>query len=208
MLTVVDHPLAKFHLTALRDQTLPTDAFRGHLLRLTRVMAYPVFKGLELEPLTVTTPLLKEAVGSRIQRMPVLVPILRAGLGMVEGFLDLVPGAAVSHLGIYRDHATLEPVDYYSNFPKSRTDDPVFVLDPMLATGGSAVHALHYLKRQGAHRLTLVCVIAAPKGVEQVFLEHPEVPIFTAAVDDALSPKGYILPGLGDAGDRQFGTLT
>lgn len=207
MLTVVDHPVAKMHVTALRDRTLGADQFRHHLLQLTRMMAYPVYRHLETEDWEVSTPLGENAVGQRVSRAPVLVPVLRAGLGMVPGFIDLIPGTMVSHLGTYRDHQTLEPRRYYTNFPKNSQERRFFVLDPMLATGGSAGDALSYLKAEGARHIVLVTVIAAAPGLERLFLEHPDVAIFTAAVDETLNSDGYILPGLGDAGDRQFGTL-
>lgn len=207
MLTVVNHPVARAHLTALRDARLPADQFRHHLLQLSRLMAYPVFCHLEATPVEVTTPLEVTARGHAIASPPVLVPILRAGLGMVDGFVDVVPDTVVSHLGMYRDETTLSPRRYYSNFPGPYRNRPFFVLDPMLATGGSAVAAIDYLKREGAEHIVLVSIIAAQPGIERVFLCHGDVPIFTAAVDEKLNAEGYILPGLGDAGDRQFGTV-
>ncbi len=207
MLTVVNHPLAKVHVTALRDASLGPERFRHHLLQLSRIMAYPVFSHLATAKVEVLTPLGVVAEGHGLTSQAVLVPILRAGLGMVEGFIDLIPGMVVSHLGMYRDETTLIPQRYYSNFPKRCQQWPFFVLDPMLATGGSAVEAIDYLKGEGASQVVLVSVIAAQPGIERVFLRHPEVPIYTAAVDEKLNSDGYILPGLGDAGDRLFGTI-
>ncbi len=205
MLTVVDHPLLKMHVSCLRDRSLPPEAFRRHLLQIARLMAYPVYRRLETEPYSVTTPRGVDAVGWRIGEEVVLVPVLRAGLGLVEGFWDVLPSAQVAHLGIFRQSETLKPVRYYENFPATARSAHCFVLDPMLATGGSALEALDYLKSQGAERITLVTVISAPEGIEAVFLRHSDVPIFAAAVDEALDAEGYIVPGLGDAGDRVFG---
>lgn len=206
MLIVVEHPLVKVHIATLRDQKTSVDQFRLTLIALSRLLAYPVLDELQIERADVTTPI-GESVGYRLTKEPILVPVLRAGLGMVEGFRDVIPGAVVSHLGMYRDHETLKPVRYYSNFPSHRDDHPFLVLDPMLATGGSAVDAVDYLKQEGAHDIRLVSIIAAPEGVQCVSTRHPDVPIFTAQLDQGLDHRGYIVPGLGDAGDRQFGTL-
>lgn len=203
---LVDHPLVRVHITTIRDKATSVDAFRGHLTALARLMAYPVLENLATRPVAVETPM-AEATGEGLLREPILVPVLRAGLGLVEGFRDVIPGAVVSHLGMYRDHATLKPVRYYSNFPLERQSHPFILLDPMLATGGSAVDALDYLKSEGARDIRLVSIIAAPEGVKRVETTHPDVPIYTAALDQRLDDKGYIIPGLGDAGDRQFGTL-
>lgn len=203
---LVDHPLVRVHITVIRDKTTSMDQFRGHLTALARLMAFPVLQELSTRPVRVVTPM-TEANGERLTHEPVLVPVLRAGLGLVEGFRDLVPGSIVSHLGMYRDHETLKPVRYYSNFPENRRAHPFIVLDPMLATGGSAVDAVNYLKQEGARDIRLVSIIAAPEGIQVVESSHPDVTIFTAAVDERLDEHGYILPGLGDAGDRQFGTL-
>ncbi len=206
MLVVVEHPLVKVHIATLRDQTTGVDQFRHTLTALSRLLAYPVLEELQIERTDVTTPI-GDAAGYRLAKEPILVPVLRAGLGMVEGFRDLIPGAVVSHLGMYRDHVTLKPVRYYSNFPTHRDDHPFLVLDPMLATGGSAVDALDYLKHEGARDIRLVSIIAAPEGVNFVSTRHEDVVIFTAQLDQGLDHRGYIVPGLGDAGDRQFGTL-
>lgn len=206
MLTVVDHPLVKVHIAVLRDQHTGTDAFRRHLTALTRLLAFPALQDLDIAPFTVVTPL-AQTTGYQVAKMLVLVPVLRAGLGMVEGFRDVVPDTVVSHLGMYRDHRTLKPIRYYSNFPASYQDHPVILLDPMLATGGSAVDALDYLKAEGARNIRVVSIISAPEGVRKVEECHPDVRVFTAQLDERLNELGYIMPGLGDAGDRQFGTV-
>ncbi|AUW94751.1 MAG: uracil phosphoribosyltransferase [Sulfobacillus thermotolerans] len=206
MLIVVDHPLVKVHISILRRQETGTDAFRQHLTALTRLLAFPALQDLQLTPISVRTPL-AETTGYRVQKMLVLVPVLRAGLGMVEGFRDVVPDTVVSHLGMYRDHRTLKPIRYYSNFPASYHDHPVILLDPMLATGGSAVDALDYLKAEGARNIRVVSIISAPEGVKKLEECHPDVRVYTAQLDERLNELGYIIPGLGDAGDRQFGTV-
>ena len=206
MLVVVDHPLIKVHISSLRDHMTGIDQFRSRLTGLTRLLAFPVLQDLEILPMTVATPL-RQTTGYRVNKVPVLVPVLRAGLGMVEGFRDVVPDTVVSHLGMYRDDHTLKPIRYYSNFPTSYQDHPVILLDPMLATGGSAVDALNYLKQQGAQNIRVVSIISAPEGVQKVDEYHPDVTVFTAQLDDGLNEFGYIVPGLGDAGDRQFGTV-
>ncbi len=205
-MVLVDHPLVRVHIAALRDRYAGADVFRRHLTALARLLAYPALADLPTEDVSVETPL-AEATGQRLSRVPILVPVLRAGLGLVEGFADVIPDAVVSHLGLYRDHATLQPVRYYSNFPQDRHHHPFILLDPMLATGGSASDALDYLKSEGARDIRLVSVIAAPEGVERVEVRHPDVPVYTAQLDERLDERGYIIPGLGDAGDRQFGTV-
>jgi uracil phosphoribosyltransferase len=206
MVRVVDHPLVKVHVTRLRDRATPPEDFRRHLAAVTRLMAFAALGDLPLVPESVVTPL-GAADGWRLAAAPVLVPVLRAGLGMVEAFLDVVPWAAVSHLGLYRDHRTRQPVRYYANFPPTLAERPIILLDPMLATGGSAVDALDFLKAEGAKHLWLVNVIAAPQGVARVEAAHPDVPVYAAQIDAGLNDDAYIVPGLGDAGDRQFGTL-
>lgn len=205
MFVVVDHPLIRVHMTAVRDKTTSTDGFREHLTALARLLAFPVLQDLVTVPVSVVTPL-ATTEGARLDKVPVLIPVLRAGLGLVEGFRDVIPGAVVAHLGLYRDHQTLLPIRYYSNFPRDCQSHPMILLDPMLATGGSAVNALHYLKSEGADQIRLVSVIAAPEGVQRVEDEHPDVAVYTAVLDEKLNEQGYIVPGLGDAGDRQFGT--
>lgn len=205
-LTVVRHPLVQHKLTLLRDRETPTKIFKELVDEIAMLMAYEVTADLELEPRQVETPL-ETASGWRVSgKKLTLVPILRAGLGMVEGILRLVPGARVGHIGLYRDHDTLEPVDYYFKVPGDAAERDFFVLDPMLATGGSAVSAITSLKRAGAERIRFLCLVAAPAGVQRVAQAHPEVMIYCAGLDRELNSHGYILPGLGDAGDRLFGT--
>jgi uracil phosphoribosyltransferase len=206
MLTVVNHPLIQHKLTLLRDAATPTKIFKELVDELAMLMAYEATKELALQQVQVQTPL-EESVGMKVRgKKLTLVPILRAGLGMVEGILRLVPSARVGHIGIYRDHSTLEPVDYYFKIPRDTEERDFFVLDPMLATGGSAVAAVTSLKRSGAQRIRFLCLVAAPEGVQRMERKHPDVPIYAAALDRQLNDHGYILPGLGDAGDRLFGT--
>lgn len=205
-LTVVRHPLVQHKLTLLRDRETPTKIFKELVDEIAMLMAYEVTADLELEPRPVDTPL-ETTSGWRVSgKKLTLVPILRAGLGMVEGILRLVPGARVGHIGLYRDHDTLEPVDYYFKVPSDAAERDFFVLDPMLATGGSAVSAISSLKRAGASRIRFLCLVAAPAGVKRVATAHPDVMIYCAGLDRELNEQGYILPGLGDAGDRLFGT--
>jgi uracil phosphoribosyltransferase len=205
-LTIVQHPLIQHKVTLLRDRRTPTKIFKELLDEIAMLMAYEATSDLPLEPTEVDTPLERTA-GARVSgKKLVLVPILRAGLGMVEGVLRLVPGARVGHIGLYRDHDTLEPVDYYFRVPGDAAARDFFVLDPMLATGGSAVSAVGSLKRAGAARIKFLCVVAAPSGLERLAKAHPDVQVYCAAVDRELNTHGYILPGLGDAGDRLFGT--
>ncbi len=205
-LTVLDHPLIQHKLTILREVTTKTKKFRALVNEIAMLMAYEVTKDLPLEQAEVTTPL-EKTVGSRISgKKMAIVPILRAGLGMLDGILDLIPSARVGHVGMYRDEDTLQPVSYYMKVPPAQDERDFFVLDPMLATGGSASAAVAELKQHGANRIRLLSLVAAPKGVERMLEDHPEVPVFVAALDRELNEQGYILPGLGDAGDRLFGT--
>ncbi|MDA8200947.1 MAG: uracil phosphoribosyltransferase [Thermaerobacter sp.] len=205
MLTVLDHPLLAVHLTALRDRTTGAAAFRGHLDAMGRLMAYPVLAGLSLRDVWVQTPL-APAPGVVLAAQPVLVPILRAGLGLLDAFCAAAPGASVSHLGLYRDDAAHQPVAYFENFPPAWSGRPVVVLDPMLATGGSLAAALGKLTQWGARDVVVAVVLAAPAGIGRIEREYPSVRLFVAAVDDGLDERDFILPGLGDAGDRQYGT--
>ena len=204
-LNVVEHPVLADRLTVLRDRETPHPSFRQALSEAAAIMAVEVAKELAVRQVEIRTPL-EVTAGVRLRDEVTVVPVLRAGLGMVEGFLRLLPEARVGHVGIYRDEAAHVPVDYYERLPPGLPTARVYVLDPMLATGGSAVRALHHLKRAGARRLELVCLVAAPIGIEAVSSEHPDVPIWTAAVDRELDENAYIRPGLGDAGDRVFGT--
>jgi uracil phosphoribosyltransferase len=199
------HPLVAHKLTKLRDRDTDPKRFRELLREIAALLAYEATRDLATEPIHVPTPL-AETRGERLVEKIGLVPILRAGLGMVEGFWELMPSAEVWHIGLYRDERTLKPVEYYNKLPIEPTVAVVIILDPMLATGGSAVATVDILKRWGVRKIKFVGLIAAPEGIGNLHSHHPEVPIHLAAVDDALNEHGYILPGLGDAGDRQFGT--
>ena len=203
--TVVDHVLLKRLLSILRDKTTPHRVFRETLTDAALILGYEAMRGLRGEEIDVETPL-EKAGGLRLADEVFVVAILRAGLGLVDGFLRLVPEARVGHLGMYRDEEALRPVGYYENIPSGVEDAEVFVVDPMLATGGSGVQAIARLKRAGARRLHFVCLVAAPEGVRALREAHPDVPITTAAIDREFDGNGYIRPGLGDAGDRIFGT--
>jgi uracil phosphoribosyltransferase len=192
-------------MALLREASTKPKKFRELVRELTWLLGYEALEDVRLEPLTVTTPL-EEIPGEVLEDRIGLIPILRAGLGMVDAMLELLPMAEVWHLGLFRDERTLRPVEYYNKLPDSRTVDVCLILDPMLATGGSATAAIDVLKRWGAVRIKLVNLIAAPEGVKAVIEAHPDVPIHCAALDRQLNEMGYILPGLGDAGDRQFGT--
>ena len=205
-LTVVDHPLVRHKMTLLRDRATPTKGFKELVDEIAMLMAYEATRDLVLERVPVETPL-ESTTGWAVRgKKLTLVPILRAGLGMVEGILRLMPSARVGHIGLYRDHDTLEPVDYYFKVPGDASERDFLVLDPMLATGGSACAAVSSLKRAGASRIRFLCLVAAPQGVERLAREHPDVNVLAACLDRELNTQGYILPGLGDAGDRIFGT--
>jgi uracil phosphoribosyltransferase len=205
-LSLVRHPLVQHKMTILRDRRTPTKIFKELVDEIAMLMAYEATIDLVLEPADVETPL-EKTTGQRVAgKKLTLVPILRAGLGMVEGILKLVPSARVGHIGLYRDHETLQPVDYYFKVPADAAERDFLLLDPMLATGGSAVAAINSLKRAGAQRIRFLCLVAAPVGARRVHDAHPDVPIICAALDRELNEQGYILPGLGDAGDRLFGT--
>jgi uracil phosphoribosyltransferase len=205
-LTVVEHPVLADRLTVLRDRNTTWPNFRHALFECSAILAVEVARSLPLVETEIETPL-ERTRGARLSEQVVVVPVLRAGLGMVDGFLRLLPDARVGHLGMARDEAAHKPVDYYSRLPPGLAESQVFVLDPMLATGGSAVNALRHLKEAGARQLGLVCLVAAPEGVAAVTSAHPDVRIWTSAVDRGLDENAYIRPGLGDAGDRVFGTL-
>jgi uracil phosphoribosyltransferase len=205
-LTILDHPLIKHKLHVLRDKRTPVKDFRDLVGEIAMLMAYEVTKDLPTEPVELDTPL-EHMTGEKVAgKKLALVPVLRAGLGMVDGILHLVPAARVGHIGLYRDHETLQPVDYYYKVPSAREQRDFFLLDPMLATGGSAAAACSKLRKSGARSIRLLCIVAAPEGVRKMLDEHPDVPVYAAALDRQLNDNGYILPGLGDAGDRLFGT--
>lgn len=205
-ITVLDHPLLKHKLSIIRDIHTGTNEFRKVVTEISQLMCYEACRDLELEEYEIETPL-EKTVGYKLAGKKLgLVPILRAGLGMVDGMLSLIPSAKVGHIGMYRDHETLKPVPYYSKLPKDVSEREIFVLDPMLATGGSANDAIAELKKQGCKSIRLLCIVAAPQGVEAVQKENPDVDIYIAALDRDLNEHAYIMPGLGDAGDRLFGT--
>ena len=205
-LVVVDHPVLADRLAVLRSADTPHGQFRRALFEASAIMAVEAARELPVTDVPIRTPL-EDTVGHRLPKEIAVVPVLRAGLGMVEGFLRLLPDARVGHLGMQRDEEELTPRDYYERLPTQLGDAFVYLLDPMLATGGSAVHALDRLREAGAQELALICLVAAPEGLAAVEAAHPDVPVWTAAVDRQLDERGYIRPGLGDAGDRVFGTL-
>jgi uracil phosphoribosyltransferase len=204
-LRIVEHPVLADRLTVLRDRETRHGDFRQALYEASAIMAVEVARTLPLRKVEIRTPL-EATSGRRLRDEVTVVPVLRAGLGMVEGFLRLLPDARVGHVGISRDEAEHVPVPYYERLPPGLPSARVYVLDPMLATGGSAIHALHHLKQASARRIELVCLVAAPEGIDAVVAAHGDVPIWTAAVDRELDENAYIRPGLGDAGDRVFGT--
>lgn len=204
--TVVRHPLVQHKLSLLRDRTRSTSGFRRLVREIAMLLAYEVTRELPLTHVAIETPLETMMAPMLEGKKLVLAPILRAGIALAEGMLELIPSARVAHVGLYRDHDTLEAVEYFFKSPSDLQDRLVIVTDPMLATGNSAIAALERLKARGAHDLRFVCLLAAPEGVTALRAAHPDVPIFTAAIDRQLNEKGYICPGLGDAGDRIYGT--
>lgn len=202
---VVQHPLAQCHLAAIRAVGTSSHDFRRHLNHLARILFIQATSSLPVQQTQVQTPL-AQTQGAQLARPLVCVPILRAGLGLLDGILPLVPEAVVAHVGIKRNEETALPHAYYANLPSSLPEADVFLLDPMLATGGSACEAARQLKEAGAARITLICVVSCPEGLAAMARTHPDIPVFTAAVDDGLNERSYIVPGLGDAGDRYFGT--
>ncbi len=202
---MVIHPILQAKLASLRDRESGTGTFRGAMSDLASLMLFEVTRDLECEEFQLVTPL-GVSMGSRPRREVILAPILRAGLGLLEGMQKLLPEAAVAHIGVSRDEETRRPRAYYCSVPEGIGDAVVLVLDPMLATGGSACHAIQQLKERGARWVRFVCVVSCRQGIERVRREHPDVPVFTAAIDPELNGDAYIVPGLGDAGDRYFGT--
>jgi uracil phosphoribosyltransferase len=205
-LHLIDHPLVKRDITILRNASTSPETFRVVVKRLSTILAVEISRDFKLSKGEIETPLEKTS-GFELDQNIVLVPVLRAGLGMVSGFLYMIPDAKVGHIGLQRDEETLQPIEYYYKTPKNIDRAEVILLDPMLATGGSASEAIKYLKKKGALNCRFACLVAAPEGVKKIKDEHPEVKIFCTALDRELNDKGYILPGLGDAGDRTFGTL-
>lgn len=202
---VIDHPILQRDLTVLRREDTPYGVFRNTLRDVSSILAYEALRKLRMREVTIATPL-EETTGHVVDEQVVVVPILRAGLGMIDGFVSFLPEARVGHLGMYRDESTHEPVDYYSSVPSGIEESLVFVVDPMLATGGSAAGAISHLKRLGAEKIVLVTLVSAPEGIAFVHSAHPDVPLVTAVVDRELDDNAYIRPGLGDAGDRIYGT--
>ena len=205
-LHLLTHPLIQHKLTILRDIETGVKIFREVVSEIAALMCYEAMRGLPLEDIEIITPVARATSKTIAGKKLALVPILRAGLGMVDGILDLVPSAKVAHIGLYRDPETLQPVEYYCKLPPDIMERDCFILDPMLATGGTASAASQYLKEAGARSIKLLSILCAPPGVAKMEKDHPDVEVFTCAVDDHLNNHGYIVPGLGDAGDRIFGT--
>ena len=205
-LYVFDHPLIQHKLTFIRDKNTGTKAFRELVDEVSALMMFGITRELPLEEIEIETPVEKSKSKVLSGKKLGIIPILRAGLGMVDGIVDLIPAAKIGHIGLYRDPETLKPVEYYVKLPSDIHERELIVTDPMLATGGSAIEAIESLKKRGATHIRLVCLIAAPEGVEAVQEAHPDIDIYIAGLDERLNEKGYIIPGLGDAGDRLFGT--
>ena len=203
---VIDHPLIQHKLTIIRDKNSGTKVFREVVDEIAMLMAYEISRDLPVEEVEIETPMMKSVQKQLAGKKVAIIPILRAGLGMVDGILQLIPAAKVGHVGLYRDEETLEPHEYFVKLPDDITSRQLLVVDPMLATGGSAVMAIDALKKRGASNIKFVCLVAAPEGVKVLQEAHPDVDIYTAALDDRLNENGYIVSGLGDAGDRLFGT--
>ncbi len=206
MVHIMSHPLITHKLSIMRDKNTSVKDFRECAHEVALLIGYEATKDLKLEDYELETPI-KKTIGKRIEKQVALVPILRAGLGMVDAIMNLIPASKIGHIGLYRNEETLEPVEYYCKLPSDIQKRQVLVLDPMLATGGSAVAAINFIKKRGAKNIKFVCIIAAPEGVETLRKAHPDVEIFCGALDETLNENGYIVPGLGDAGDRLFGTL-
>lgn len=204
--TLIDHPLIQHKLSIIRDKNTGSKDFRDLVEEVAMLMCYEVTRDMQLEEIEIETPICKTTAKTLTGKKVGVVPILRAGLGMVDGMLKLIPAAKVGHIGLYRDPETLKPVEYYCKLPSDIGERDIIVTDPMLATGGSATDAITLLKNKGAKNIKLMCLIAAPEGLKLVTETHPDVGIYTAAIDEKLNDHGYIVPGLGDAGDRLFGT--
>lgn len=202
---VMNHPLILHKITMLRDKNTVDKDFRQLVYEIALLMGYEATKDLSLVDHKVETPLM-ECVGKAIEKQVALIPILRAGLGMVDALLDLIPASKVGHIGMYRDHDTLQPIEYYCKLPTDIENRQAIVLDPMLATGGSSVAAISALKKRGVKKIKFMCIIAAPEGVKAITEAHPDIEIYIGSLDEKLNENGYIMPGLGDAGDRIFGT--
>ena len=205
-ITICDHPLIKHKLSIIRQKTTGTNEFRTIIEEISMMIGYEALKDLKLEEVPVETPLETAMCPVIAGKKPAIVPILRAGLGMVDAMLSLFPSAKVGHIGLYRDEETAQPIEYFCKLPKDISERRVFLVDPMLATGGSAIDAIGQLKKRGVKDISFLCIIAAPEGLEKLNVAHPDVQIYCAALDERLNEVNYILPGLGDAGDRIFGT--
>jgi uracil phosphoribosyltransferase len=203
---LIDHPVIKRDISILRDKKTDPELFRSVVSRISNILAVEISRNFELQKKTVQTPL-EKTTGYSIKQDSILIPVLRAGLGMINGFLRIMPNAKVGHIGLERDETTLKPNEYYYKAPKNLNKANVILLDPMLATGGSASQAIKLLKKRGAKRISFACLVAAPEGIKKISKDHPSIKIYGAALDRELNKKGFILPGLGDAGDRTFGTL-
>lgn len=203
---VIDHPLIQHKLSIIRDSKTGAKEFRELVEEISMLMAYEVTRNFPLEEVEVETPVAPAKCRVVSGKKVAVIPILRAGLGMVEGILKLIPTAKVGHIGVYRDPETLQPIEYYCKLPQDIVERELIIVDPMLATGGSAAAGIQFIKQRGGSQIRLMCLIAAPEGIQNVQAKHPDVDIYVAAVDDRLNSHGYIVPGLGDAGDRLFGT--
>lgn len=204
---LLDHPLLKHKITIIRDKNTPTSQFRQLVKEIAMLEGYEVLRNLPTTEVEVETPIEKTTQPEIMAKSLCFVPILRAGMGMVDGFLELVPGAHVGHIGLYRNEVTHQPVEYYCKLPEHLSEKTVYLLDPMLATGGSGIDAVSLLKKHGATKIVFVCIIAAPEGVKAFCEKNPDIPLYFGALDRCLNKNAYICPGLGDAGDRIFGTL-
>lgn len=207
MITKLDNPIIAHKLAQLRNKTTPSKIFRELIQEISMLMIYEVGREFESQEVTIETPLTPCRVKILHEENFVIVPILRAGLAMSEGVLKILPNSSVGHIGLYRDEKTYKPIKYYSKFPPNLDEKILLVTDPMLATGGSSSAALQMLKDKGAKKIIFMCIVAAPQGIEKISTEHPDIPIYTASIDSGLNENYYIIPGLGDAGDRIFGTL-
>ena len=203
---ILDHPLIQHKLTQIRQKDTSTTQFRQMINEIGGLMVYEITRDLPLEQIEIETPVAKTNANVIAGKKMVVVPILRAGLGMVDGILQMIPSARIGHIGIFRDEETLQPVEYFAKFPEELDQRDIFIVDPMLATGGSAIAAINSIKQRGAKNIKLVCLVGAPEGVKAINEAHPDVTVYLASLDEKLNEKGYIVPGLGDAGDRIFGT--
>ena len=203
---IMDHPLIQHKIGIIRRQETGSKDFRQLISEIAMLMCYEATRDLKLTDVEIETPICKMTAKELAGKKLAVVPILRAGLGMVDGMLSMIPAAKVGHIGLYRNEETLEPVEYYCKLPKDCAEREVFVVDPMLATGGSATAAITMLKNKGVKKIRFMCIVAAPQGIERMQKEHPDVDLYVGALDDHLNENGYIVPGLGDAGDRIFGT--